>query len=79
MLPEALRTLPEPFWTVPEVFWTLPEVYRIIPEVYEGRKNSSAMCLLSTFVQNGKFPSTLRVPGRDRIPAPRVKYLANVY
>src|SRR5215208_5079651 len=52
---------------------------REIPDVYDGRMNSSAMCRLSTFVQNGKLPSTLRVPGNDRIPPPRVKCLLKVY
>src|SRR5205085_6944131 len=49
------------------------------PEVYEGRKNSSAMWRLSTLVQNGKLPSTLRVPGSDLIPPPIVNFLLNVY
>ena len=41
--------------------------------VYEGRKNSSAIRRLSTPSQNGKLPSTLRVPGNDMIPAVTVK------
>src|SRR6185503_2574883 len=67
----------------PSITWYLSRSARLpvaqMPDVYDGRMNSSAMWRLSTFIQNGKFPSTLRVPGNDLIPPPRVKYLLNVY
>src|SRR5829696_4810048 len=50
-----------------------------MPEVYDGRKNSSAIIRESTFGQNGKLPSTLRVPGSDLIPPPRVTNLLKEY